>query len=105
MPSLIVTDTRGATRTIDAREGVSLMENLRAADFEDLLALCGGCASCATCHVFIDPEALAKLPPIGEDEEDLLDMASNRAPNSRLSCQVVFRADLDGLRLTIAPEG
>ena len=104
MPSLIVTDTKGATRTIEARPGVSLMENMRAADFEDLLALCGGCASCGTCHVFIDPGELERLPPIGEDEEDMLDMAPRREKGSRLSCQILFTPALDGLRLTIAKE-
>ncbi len=103
MPSLTVTDTRGATRTIDARVGVSLMENMRAADFEDLLALCGGCASCGTCHVFVDDQDLARLPPVGEDEDDLLDMAPIRHANSRLSCQIVFSVALDGMALTIAP--
>ena len=104
MPSLIVTDTHGATRTIEARVGVSLMENMRAADFEDLLALCGGCASCGTCHVFVDARDLGRLPPVGEDEEDLLDMAPRREVGSRLSCQILFSAALDGLRLTIVPE-
>ncbi len=104
MPTLIVTDRAGTTRTVEGQSGLSIMEVIRAADFDELLALCGGCLSCATCHVHVDPDHLQRLPPIGEDESDLLDGSSHRTATSRLSCQLVFGEALDGLAVTIAPE-
>jgi 2Fe-2S ferredoxin len=59
--------------------------------------------SCATCHVYIDPNWLDALPAISEDEDDLLDGSDYRRPESRLSCQIPFSGALDGLRVTIAP--
>ena len=105
VPSLTITNTKGATRTFDAATGRSLMEVIRDAGFDDLLALCGGCCSCATCHVILDPEDFAKLGAISADENDLLDGSDERTPTSRLSCQIIFTDALDGLRATIAKEG
>jgi 2Fe-2S ferredoxin len=80
------------------------VEVIRENGIDELLALCGGCCSCATCHVYVDQAWLSALPPVGADEDDLLDLSDERAPNSRLSCQIRFSAALDGLRVTIAPE-
>lgn len=104
MASISVTTRAGETRTINGKAGWSLMENLRDNGFDDILAMCGGSASCATCHVHIDEGQLILLPPMQGQESDLLDTSLHRAPGSRLSCQVVFENALDGLRLTIAPE-
>jgi 2Fe-2S ferredoxin len=84
--------------------GLSVMEVIRDNGFDELLAICGGCCSCATCHVHVDPEFAAKLPPMSEDENDLLDSSSDRDERSRLSCQLQFTSALDGLRVTIAAE-
>lgn len=104
MTSITITNRSGDERTIPARDGQSLMENIRDGGFDELLALCGGCLSCATCHVHIDDEFLGLLPPISADEDDLLDSSDERKPNSRLSCQIPVTPALDGLRATIAPE-
>ena len=80
------------------------MEVIRESGFDELLALCGGCCSCATCHVFVDPEFADKLPAMSEDENDLLDSSDHRNERSRLSCQIKCVADLEGLRVQIAPE-
>ena len=80
------------------------MENIRNAGYDELLALCGGCCSCATCHVHVDEPWLDSLPPMGADEDDLLDSSSHRRPNSRLSCKIELDEALDGLSVTIAPE-
>jgi ferredoxin, 2Fe-2S len=80
------------------------MELIRDNGFDELLALCGGCCSCATCHVFVDDSFADKLPAMSEDENDLLDSSDHRAGNSRLSCQLQFTDALDGLKVTIAPE-
>lgn len=80
------------------------MEVIRDNGFDELLALCGGCCSCATCHVFVDPAYADRVEPISEDESDLLDSSGHRTAQSRLSCQVVVTPALDGLTVTIAPE-
>ena len=61
MTKLIVTNTEGETREIEAEVGLTVMENIRDNDFDDLAALCGGCCSCCTCHVFVDEEWLDNL--------------------------------------------
>lgn len=104
MPRLIVTTREGETREIDADEGLTVMEAIRDDGIDELLALCGGCCSCATCHVFVDTDFADKLPEMTEDESDLLDSSEHRNATSRLSCQVALTADLDGLKVTIAPE-
>jgi 2Fe-2S ferredoxin len=104
MAQLIIVGRDGAEKTIAGRNGWSVMENIRNAGFDELLALCGGCCSCATCHVHVDAPWLAALPPMRSDEDDLLDSSDHRRPNSRLSCQIEFGEALHGLRVQIAPE-
>jgi len=104
MPKLIVVDRSGNESAIDVDDGLTVMEAIRDNGFDELLALCGGCCSCATCHVHVDPAQLDKLPAMSEDEDDLLESSDHREANSRLSCQIPFTADLDGLKVTIAPE-
>jgi ferredoxin len=104
MPTITVTLRDGQVRTIDGRTGHSLMENLRDNGVDEIIALCGGCMSCATCHVHVDDEWLDSLPPMSDDEGDLLDTSSARTANSRLSCQIPLTERLDGLAVTVAPE-
>lgn len=104
MPALIVTTRSGEEKTVEGGSGVSVMEAIRDNGFDELLALCGGCCSCATCHVFVDPAFQDKLPAMSEDESDLLDSSEYRNETSRLSCQIMLTDALDGLRVTIAPE-
>ena len=104
MPKLIVVTRDGSERVIEGEAGLSVMEIIRDDGVDELLALCGGCSSCATCHVHVDPEFGGKVAPMGEDENDLLDSSDHRNETSRLSCQIPFGDALDGLRVTIAPE-
>lgn len=104
MPKLIVVTREGVEREIEGEAGLSVMEVIRDAGIDELLALCGGCCSCATCHVHVDPAFAGKLPPLGEDENDLLDSSDDRNEYSRLSCQLPFDDTLDGLKITIAAE-
>lgn len=80
------------------------MEAIRDNGFDQLLTLCGGCCSCATCHVHIDPEFGGGLPAMSADEDDLLDSSEDRDGNSRLSCQIPLTQELDGIRVRIALE-
>ena len=105
MVSIVVTERDGSTRKIDAKPGLSIMQIIRDGGVEELLALCGGCCSCATCHVHVAPEWFDRLPPRSQDECDLLESSDFNAATSRLSCQILFDASLDGLTVTIAPEG
>ena len=99
---MVVTDRDGAIHEIEGRAGVKLMETLREYDY-GVTAICGGLCSCATCHILIDPEWVARLPSPQSDEKDLLVELQHYEPErSRLSCQVDFTEALDGLRLTIA---
>lgn len=104
MPKLIVTTREGEVSEIDADDGLSVMEVIRDNGIDELLALCGGCCSCATCHIHVDPAFAEKLPAMNEDEDDLLESSDHRHETSRLSCQIPFTGDLDGLKVTIAPE-
>ena len=104
MPRLIVTTRSGETREVEAAAGLTVMEAIRDNGFDELLALCGVCCSCATCHVHVDPEFAALLPRLTADEDDLLDSSDDRDENSRLSCQIPFTDELDGLRVRIAEE-
>ncbi|MFO1240527.1 MAG: 2Fe-2S iron-sulfur cluster-binding protein [Sphingomonadaceae bacterium] len=104
MAKLIVTTRDGTEHEIEAQAGLSVMEIIRDAGFDELLALCGGCCSCATCHVHVDPAFAGKIDPMGEDENDLLESSDHRNETSRLSCQLAFSDALDGLKVTIAAE-
>lgn len=94
----------GIAREISGRAGATLMETIRDNGFDELLALCGGCCSCATCHVIVASEFAEKLPAMSADEDDLLDSSDYRTTGSRLSCQIVLDEALDGLRVRISEE-
>lgn len=104
MLKIWVTTRSGEETAIEAKSGLSVMEIIRDYGIDEMLALCGGCCSCATCHVFVDESYLHRLPVLGEDENALLESSSCRNASSRLSCQLQFEEQLDGLRVTLAPE-
>lgn len=104
MPTLNVTTPEGEMLALDGAVGMSVMEVIRDGGVDSLLALCGGCCSCATCHVYVDPVFADRLPAMSADENDLLDSSDHRRETSRLSCQLPFSDALDGLAVTIAPE-
>jgi ferredoxin, 2Fe-2S len=93
----------GHERTIEGQDGLSLMQVIRDNGFDEVLALCGGCCSCGTCHVFVSELSLARMPEMQNEERDLLDALSHRSELSRLSCQIPCTPMLDGVELQIAP--
>lgn len=93
----------GETREIGVEPAGSLMEAIRDNGFDELLASCGGCCSCATCHVVIDAGFSFELAAMSPDEDSLLDSSDHREKGSRLSCQIPLSNELDGLKLRIAP--
>ena len=104
MPKVVLTDAVGEVRELEAETGRTLMEVLRENGVGEILALCGGCCSCATCHVYVDRSMQAQLPPMSEDEDMLLDGAEHREVTSRLSCQIRITDALDGLQVKVAPQ-
>jgi 2Fe-2S ferredoxin len=104
MPSLNIVTRDGTEHVVEARAGWSVMENIRDNGFDEVLALCGGNCSCATCHVHVDEAWIGRLQPRGADEDDLLDSSDHKIEVSRLSCQILFTPELDGLKVRIAPE-
>jgi 2Fe-2S ferredoxin len=103
MTLINVVTRNGMEQEIRATNGVSLMENLRDNGIDDIAALCGGNASCGTCHVYIDDSFLAHLPARSDDEEFLLEGSLYRTDRSRLSCQIKCGPELEGVRLEVAP--
>ncbi|MEO3434144.1 2Fe-2S iron-sulfur cluster-binding protein [Inquilinus sp. CAU 1745] len=99
-----VTDREGAEHTLDAVEGWRVMEIIRDHGLP-IKAECGGACACATCHVYVDESWLPRLHEQHQEEIDMLDEAFVVEDNSRLSCQIIFAPELDGLRVTLAPEG
>jgi 2Fe-2S ferredoxin len=104
MVKLVVTDKDGCEVEVDERPGLSVMENIRQLP-RSVEAVCGGLCSCATCHVLIDDDSMRRLPPRRYEERAMLTTSrSFDTQRSRLSCQLKVTAELDGLRLTVAPD-
>ena len=104
MALIHVIDSEGEEHEVEGQIGLSLMESLRALD-NGTLALCGGMCSCATCHCFIEEPWASSLSERQDDELELLeDLDSFRQDQSRLTCQVEFTEDMDGIRVEIAPD-
>jgi 2Fe-2S ferredoxin len=99
---LHVTDTDGSQAEIEGKIGYSVMEVLKSHNYSAIEAVCGGSCSCATCHVVVDAEWFARLPPRSETEEELLAMAPAPEATSRLSCQILLSEELDGIRVRVA---
>lgn len=104
MATINVTNRAGEKHVIEGKVGTTFMEILRDNDM-DVEAICGGCCSCATCHIFIDGDWAAKLPALSEDEQELVEETeSYQEGKSRLSCQVTLTDELDGISITVSPE-
>lgn len=103
MTELKVVNDKGEETVLEGEAGRSLMELMRDNGVDELQALCGGSCSCATCHVWVDPAFMAKLPEMSSQENDMLDCVEGRRENSRLSCQLRMTEALDGIRVTVAP--
>jgi len=103
MALMRVVDRDGIEHEIEARTGLKVMEDLRELDY-GVAAICGGMCACATCHVYVDPAWVERLPAAMSDERELLSELAHAEDNSRLSCQIEFTPALAGLRVTIAPD-
>jgi 2Fe-2S ferredoxin len=100
MVHITFVDSKGTARTVTAEERSTVMETALKNAVPGIAAECGGACACATCHVYVDEGWLDKVGKAEPMEEDMLDFASDVRPNSRLSCQIKVRPDLDGLIVT-----
>ena len=104
MPKVTYIGPDGTETTLEARDGDSVMETAVKNGVKGIVAECGGACSCATCHVYVEPDYRELVGGPGDLEDDMLDGAeSERQDNSRLSCQIKMNAELDGLTVRIAP--
>jgi 2Fe-2S ferredoxin len=98
MPVVVYVLKDGSERRADVPVGTSVMLGAIQNNIKGIDAECGGCCSCATCHVYVDPAHVNRLPAPDPMESELLTgVAAEQRPNSRLSCQLVMTAALDGL--------
>ena len=104
---IYVTDPHGNEAELPALEGFRLMEIIRDWSVETgigIKAECGGACACATCHVHVNDAWVDRLPQMRDDEEERLDEAFGVDDYSRLSCQLIMSEELDGLKVSIAPD-
>jgi 2Fe-2S ferredoxin len=98
MPQITYVQPDGSRRTLDVDAGATVMLSAVSNDIPGIVAECGGSAMCATCHVYVDPEYVSRIPPVSEVENEMLaSAASERRENSRLSCQLVMGNGVDSL--------
>ena len=97
MPKVTYIAFDGDETTVDAKEGMSVMQSAVNNGVDGIVAECGGACSCATCHVYVDEAWFEKLPEAQAMEKEMLDFVMSPQPTSRLSCQIKVTAELDGL--------
>jgi 2Fe-2S ferredoxin len=103
MSRVIYIHPNGERSVAEVADGQNLMLAATGHDIEGIVGDCGGVMSCATCHVIVDEQFLEQLPPVSDTEDQMLDYtAAPREPGSRLSCQIVMNAALDGIAVRIA---
>lgn len=97
MPLIIFKSHDGETKEVHAEAGTSVMQAAVDNGIDGILGECGGCCSCATCHCYVDPAWVAKVPPADSTEVDMLDCVLEPKDTSRLSCQVILTDEMDGI--------
>ncbi len=100
MPKIIFVLNDGSEKTVDAPNGISLLE-VAHKNAVSLEGACEGSLACSTCHVIIDEAFYNQLPPASEDEEDMLDLAFGLTHTSRLGCQIMMNDSLEGLKVKL----
>jgi 2Fe-2S ferredoxin len=97
MPKITYIEHSGTTHEINANSGQSVMQVAMSNRVPGIIADCGGSCSCATCHVYVDEAWLGRIPAATSAEKDMIDCALHVQDNSRLSCQIEVKDELDGL--------
>lgn len=102
MPKVIFITPDNVRHEVEGENGYSVMETAINNNIDGIVAECGGACACATCHSYIDPAWLDKLPEMDDMEDSMLDAAYDRRDNSRLTCQLELNDALDGLVVHVA---
>ena len=102
MPKVLYIDVDGTECEAEVANGISVMEGAIANGVNGILAICGGSCACSTCHAYIDEAWVERVGPPNDIEESTLELATERRPESRLSCQITMRDELDGLVVRVA---
>lgn len=102
MPKITYIDLDGAQHQCEVANGLSVMEGAVANGVPGILAICGGSCACSTCHAYIDDQWAAVVGAANDIEDATLDLANERRPSSRLTCQVVVNAEMNGLVVHVA---
>src|SRR6476646_5960921 len=97
MVKIVFIQPDGTQQTVDATVGNTVMEAAKLNDVPGIEAECGGACACATCHVYVDDTWRDKTGTPSQMEEDMLDFAFDVRDQSRLSCQIKLKPELDGL--------
>ena len=103
MPRIVYIEPDGNHVEVDVEVGYSVMEGAVNNAVEGVEAECGGACSCATCHCYVQEDWWDRLPEMDNIEDSMLEAATDRQPNSRLTCQIEVTEELDGLTLEVAP--
>ncbi|MGW2541121.1 2Fe-2S iron-sulfur cluster-binding protein [Kitasatospora sp. NPDC001574] len=102
MPKVVYLHPDGSRDVLDVPEGTSVMQAAVAHGIDGIVAECGGSGMCATCHVYVRPTDAERLPPVDDEEDEMLDCtASPREAGSRLSCRLVLTSALDGMSVRL----
>lgn len=104
MPKITFIQANGSSQEVEGQVGQTVMEAALKAGVPGIPGECGGACSCATCHVYVDPDWVGKTGATSETEDDMLDFAFDVRTNSRLSCQIKITAELDGLVVRVPKE-
>jgi len=91
----------GQEYRLGAQPGISIMQLATSHGVPGIIGECGGCMSCATCHVYVDDAWYERLPAPTQDELDMLELAEDPGDTSRLGCQITVTEALDGLILRV----
>ncbi len=102
MPKITYIDINGERHECDVANGVSVMEGAIQNGIDGILAICGGSCACSTCHGYIDEAWMEAAGQPDEIEDSTLELALDRKPNSRLTCQIEMNDKLDGLVVHVA---
>ena len=101
MPKITYIEHNGTEHTVDVAAGLTVMEGAVNNNIPGIDADCGGACACSTCHAYVDPAWVGKLPAREDMEEDMLDFAYEPNPRSRLTCQIKVTPEMDGLVLQL----
>jgi len=98
---VIFTDPDGLVHCVEGKDGESAMACAKRNLIPGIIGECGGAMACATCHAFVEEPWPGRLPPPAQQEREMLEGCIDVRPNSRLTCQILLKAELDGIALSV----